>query len=82
MASTTEQIGLLELSVAATGKAFTVTVAVADNGREQVPLLTLVRFKDVSAVTAVTVTLTVPPAPMLLFQMLHLYNLQYFLFQL
>jgi hypothetical protein len=29
----------------------------------QVPLLTLVRFKVVSAVTAVTVTLTVPPAP-------------------
>jgi hypothetical protein len=29
---------------------------------EQVPLLTLVRFKDVLAVTAVTVTLTVPPA--------------------
>jgi hypothetical protein len=54
---------LLELSVAATGKAFTVTVAVAVNGRLQVPLLTLVRFKDVSAVTAVTVTLTVPPAP-------------------
>jgi hypothetical protein len=42
--------------------AFTVT-AVAVNGRLQVPLLTLVRFKDVSAVTAVTVTLTVPPAP-------------------
>jgi hypothetical protein len=32
---------LLELSVAATGKAFTVTVEVAVNGREQVPLLTL-----------------------------------------
>jgi hypothetical protein len=47
---------------AATGKAFTVTVEVADNGREQVPLLTLVRFKVVLAV-AVTVTLTVPPAP-------------------
>jgi hypothetical protein len=46
MASAPEQIGLLELSVAATGKAFTVTVAVA-NGREQVPLLTLVRFKVV-----------------------------------
>jgi hypothetical protein len=45
MASAPEQIGLLELSVAATGKAFTVTVEVADNGREQVPLLTLVRFK-------------------------------------
>jgi hypothetical protein len=29
MASAPEQIGLLELSVAATGKAFTVTVAVA-----------------------------------------------------
>jgi hypothetical protein len=54
MASAPEQIGLLELSVAATGKAFTVTVAVAVNGREQVPLLTLVRFKDVSAVTAVS----------------------------
>jgi hypothetical protein len=40
MASAPEQIGLLELSVAATGKAFTVTVEVADNGREQVPLLT------------------------------------------
>jgi hypothetical protein len=39
MASAPEQIGLLELSVAATGKAFTVTVAVAVNGREQVPLL-------------------------------------------
>jgi hypothetical protein len=61
MASAPEQIGLLELSVAA-GKA-TVTVEVAVNGREQVPLLTLVRFKVVSAVTAVTVTLTVPPAP-------------------
>jgi hypothetical protein len=63
IASAPEQIGLLELSVAATGKAFTVTVEVADNGRLQVPLLTLVRFKDVLAVTAVTVTLTVPPAP-------------------
>jgi hypothetical protein len=42
-------------------KHFTVTVEVAANGRLQVPLLTLVRFKDVSAVTAVT--LTVPPAP-------------------
>jgi hypothetical protein len=60
MASAPEQIGLLELSVAATGKAFTVTVAVAVNGREQVPLLTLVRFKVVLAVTAVTVTFTVP----------------------
>jgi hypothetical protein len=60
--SAPEQIGLLELSCC-TGKAFTVTVAVAVNGREQVPLLTLVRFKVVSAVTAVTVTLTVPPAP-------------------
>jgi hypothetical protein len=39
MASAPEQIGLLELSVAAAGKAFTVTVAVAVNGREQVPLL-------------------------------------------
>jgi hypothetical protein len=62
IASAPEQIGLLELSVAATGKAFTVTVEVADNGRLQVPLLTLVRFKVVLAVTAVTVTLT-PPAP-------------------
>jgi hypothetical protein len=44
------EIGLLELSVAATGKALTVTVAVAVNGREQA-LLTLVRFKDVFAVT-------------------------------
>jgi hypothetical protein len=49
MASAPEQIGLLELSVAATGKAFTVTVAVAVN--EQVPLLTLVRFKVVLEVT-------------------------------
>jgi hypothetical protein len=39
MASAPEQIGLLELSVAATGKALTVTVEVAVNGREQVPLL-------------------------------------------
>jgi hypothetical protein len=38
IASAPEQIGLLELSVAATGKAFTVTVEVADNGRLQVPL--------------------------------------------
>jgi hypothetical protein len=38
MASAPEQMGLLELSVAAL--AFTVTVAVAVNGREQVPLLT------------------------------------------
>jgi hypothetical protein len=29
----------------------------------KIPLLTLVRFKVVLAVTAVTVTLTVPPAP-------------------
>jgi hypothetical protein len=43
MASAPEQMGLLELSVAATGKAFTVAVAV--NGREQVPLLTLVDLK-------------------------------------
>jgi hypothetical protein len=77
MASAPEQMGLLELSVAATGKAFTVTVAVAVNGREQVPLLTLVRFKDVFTVTAVTVTLTVPPAPIVAVQMLHLYNLYF-----
>jgi hypothetical protein len=38
MASAPEQMGLLELSVAAAGKALTVTVAVADGGREQVPL--------------------------------------------
>jgi hypothetical protein len=38
MASAPEQIGLLELSVAA-GKAFTVTVEVAVNGREQVRYL-------------------------------------------
>jgi hypothetical protein len=30
-----EQMGLLELSVAATGKAFTVTVAVAVNGQNK-----------------------------------------------
>jgi hypothetical protein len=71
----------IRTSVAATGKALTVTVAVAVNGREQVPLLTLVRFKVVSAVTAVTVT-PVPPAPIVAVQMLHLYNLQYFPFQL
>jgi hypothetical protein len=37
IASAPEQIGLLELSVAATGKALTVTVEVAVNGRLQVP---------------------------------------------
>ena len=63
IASAPEQIGLLEVSVAATGKAFTVTIAVAVNGRLQVPLLTLVRFKVVFEVTPVTVTLTVPPDP-------------------
>jgi hypothetical protein len=63
MASAPEQIGLLELSVAATGKAFTVTALQLLIMDENKPLLTLVRFKDVSAVTAVTVTLTVPPAP-------------------
>jgi hypothetical protein len=42
------------------GESITVTVAVADNGRLQVPL-PLVRFKVVSEVTAVTVTFSVPP---------------------
>ena len=44
-------------------RGFTLTVAVAVNERLQVALLTLVRFKVVFDVTAVTVTLTVPPAP-------------------
>jgi hypothetical protein len=35
MASAPEQIGLLELSVAATGKAFTVTVRIAVNGQNK-----------------------------------------------
>jgi uncharacterized membrane protein len=54
-----------------TGKAFTVTVAVAVNGREQVPHYV---SKKKPAVTAVTVTLTVPPAPIVA-GMLQLYNL-------
>ena len=44
-------------------RGFTLTVAVAVNERLQAPLLTLVRFKVVFEVTAFTVTLTVPPAP-------------------
>jgi hypothetical protein len=62
MASAPEQIGLLELSVAATGKALTVTVAVAVNGREQVPLLTLVRFKVYCSYCSYS-NIHVPPAP-------------------
>ncbi len=44
-------------------KAVTITVAEAVKDRLQVPLLTFVKFKVAFAVTADTVTLTVPPAP-------------------
>ena len=63
MASSPEQIGEFELMVAAVGKVFTVTVVVTpDNGKLHVPSDTLSRFRVVSAVTALTVTSTVPAA--------------------
>ena len=63
MASSPEHTGEFELMVAVLGAGFTVTVVVTpDNGRLQVPSDTLSRFNVVSAVTALTVTSTVPPA--------------------
>ena len=63
IASSPEQIGEFELIVAAVGNAFTVTVVVTpESGRLQLPTFTLSRFRVVLAVTALTVTSTVPLA--------------------
>ena len=63
MASSPEHTGEFELMVAAFGAAFTVTVVVTpESARLQLPRFTLSKFKVVSAVTALTVTSTVPPA--------------------
>ena len=63
IASSPEHTGEFELMVAAVGNAFTVTVVVTpESARLQLPTFTLSRFNVVSAVTALTVTSTVPPA--------------------
>ena len=63
MASSPEHTGEFELMVAVLGAGFTVTVVVTpERGKLHVPSDTSSRFNVVLAVTALTVTSTVPAA--------------------